>query len=168
MDRVDLVMKEFLYVSKPEPAQRERVDVNACVHDCLDLLGPRFERENVQIRANLAPEILIVMGHSVGLKRALINVLTNAKQVSPAGGAVTVSTRRAADRIVIDVEDEGPGIPPEQARRIFDMFVTGRAEGVGLGLYLAKAAVENSGGHISTINRAEGGARFTIELPVTS
>ena len=168
MDRVDLVMKEFLYVSKPEPAQRERVDVNACVHDCLDLLGPRFERENVQIRANLAPEILMVMGHSVGLKRALINVLTNAKQVSPTGGAVTVSTRRAADRVVIDVEDEGPGIPPEQAKRIFDMFVTGRAEGVGLGLYLAKAAVENSGGRISTVNRAEGGARFTIELPVTS
>lgn len=166
MDRVDLVMKEFLYVSKPEPAQRERVDINASVLDCLDLLGPRFERANVRIRANPAAETLVVMGHNVGLKRALINILTNAKQASPAGSTVTVSTRRTANLAVIDVDDEGPGIPPEQARRIFDMFVSGRPEGVGLGLYLAKAAVENSGGRITTANRPEGGARFTIELPL--
>jgi two-component system sporulation sensor kinase A len=165
MDRVDLVMREFLYVSKPTPAERERVDVNACVHDCLDLLGPRFERAAVQVRVDLATDPLIVMGQSVGLKRALINVLTNAKQASPKGGTVTVTSRVAEGRVTIGIEDDGKGIPEGDLKRIFDMFVSGRPEGVGLGLYLAKAAVENSGGQITAENRAEGGARFVIQLP---
>jgi signal transduction histidine kinase len=165
MDRVDAVMREFLYVSRPEPAARERVDLNACVRDCADLLGPRFEAAGVHLRLEPAPGRIDVLGFAVSIKRALINVLTNAKQVSPQGGSVVVRTGLAGDRGLVQVEDEGPGIPPEKARRIFDMFVTYREGGTGLGLHLARAAVENSGGAITTENRPEGGARFTIRLP---
>lgn len=167
IDRIDLVMKEFLYVSKPETEVRERVAINDCLHDCLDLLGPRMEQSNIHTRLNLAEPGLEVMGRGVSLKRALINVLTNAKQASPSGGTVTISTRREDGQALIVIEDEGPGIPEPEKHRIFDMFVSGKPGGVGLGLYLAKAAVENCGGRITAENRTEGGARFVIKLPLS-
>ena len=166
MDRVDLVMREFLYVSRPEPAERERVDVNECVRDCLDLLGPRFEAAGVRLQAELASAPLPVLGYGVGLKRAAINILTNAKQASPAQGKVTVRTWQAEGAAWISVEDEGPGIPKREMKRLFEMFASAKPEGTGLGLHLAKAAVENSGGTVSAENRTEGGAKFTIRLPM--
>lgn len=166
MDRVDLVMREFLYVSKPESRVQERFDVNASVRDCLDLLGPRFERAGLRLTSDLLAEPVYVMGQSVGLKRAIINVLTNAKQASPAGGTVAVKTLREGNELVILVDDEGPGIREDELKRLFEMFVTGRPDGIGLGLYLAKAAVENCGGTITAGNHAGGGARFIIRLPL--
>ena len=64
------------------------------------------------------------------------------------------------------VEDEGPGLGKDDHLRLFEMFVSGRPDGIGLGLYLAKAAVENNKGSIRAENRTEGGARFTISLPL--
>lgn len=166
MDRVDLVMREFLYVSKPGAREPERFDVNACIRDCIDLLGPRFERAGVRLEVELAGVSLHVVGQSVGLKRAVINVLTNAKQATPAGRSVAVKSFLEGNRVVVSVEDEGPGVKQEDLKRMFEMFVSGRPDGIGLGLYLAKAAVENCGGTIEAENRAEGGARFVIRMPV--
>lgn len=165
MARMDLVMREFLYVSRPASREVEAVDVNACVKDSLDLLGPRFEREGLRLAVELATGPLFTRGQSVGLKRAVINILMNAKQASPKGGVVRVVTRAEGGAVLIVVEDQGPGIPPAVKRRIFEMFVTGRPDGIGLGLYLAKAAVEAGGGAITAETRPEGGARFTIRLP---
>lgn len=166
MDRVDLVMREFLFVSKPESREAERFDVNECVRDCITLLGPRFERAEIMLEPRLTQDSLGMMGQSVALKRAIINVLSNAKQMSVAGQRVVVTTRLDRTHAVLTVEDEGPGIKPGDLNLIFEMFVTGRPDGIGLGLYLAKAAVENSGGTISAENRKESGARFIIRLPL--
>jgi signal transduction histidine kinase len=166
MDRVDLVMREFLYVSKPAAREAEWFDVNACVRDGVDLLGPRFEAASIRLESLLSPEPLEMRGYSVALKRALINVLTNAKQVSSAGRSVRVTTRREGAFAIVMVEDEGPGVRPGEVSRLFEMFVSGRPDGIGLGLYLAKAAVENCNGTISAENRKEGGARFIIRLPL--
>ena len=166
MDRVDLVMREFLYVSKPEARKAERFDVNACIRDCVDLLGPRFEAAGIALECQYSRESLDVMGHSVGVKRAVINVLTNARQVSGTGQQVTVISTREGMQAVVTIEDQGPGIKAEDLGGLFEMFVTGRPDGIGLGLYMAKAAVENSGGTIRAGNRPEGGARFIIRLPL--
>jgi len=168
MDRMDLVMREFLFVSKPDSREPELFEINACVRDCLDLLGPRFERAGVSLCASLCAAPLNMVGTSVGLKRAIINVLTNAKQVSSSGQRVMISLQRVGNDAILKVEDEGPGIAKADLSSIFDMFVSGRPDGIGLGLYLAKAAVENNGGTISVENCTQGGACFTILLPLRS
>jgi signal transduction histidine kinase len=140
--------------------------MNAAVRDCLDLLGPRFERAEVRLEAHLCSEPLPLVGQSIGLKRAVINVLTNAKQASPAGRSVFVKTLREGEVAILTIEDQGPGVKPEEVNRLFEMFVTGRPDGIGLGLYLAKAAVENCGGTISAENQPGGGARFILRLPL--
>lgn len=166
MDRIDLVMREFLYVSQPGSRHVEPFDLNACVQDCVNLLGPRFEHSGVILECRPVPGTLAVNGHPVAVKRAIINILTNARQVCAPGRHVMIAARREAQQAVLEVEDEGPGIESSQLNRIFEMFVTGRPDGTGLGLYLAKAAVENSGGTIAAANRPQGGARFTIRLPL--
>ena len=166
MDRVDAVMREFLYVSRPEPAARETVDLLACIRDCADLLGPRFESEGLHLICVLPGGPVAVRGYSVGIKRALINVVTNAKEMSPGGGTVTIRVVPGGAWCELHVDDEGPGIPKGELDRIFEMFVTLKAGGTGLGLHLARAAVEHCGGTITAANRPEGGARFTLKLPL--
>jgi signal transduction histidine kinase len=168
MDRLDAVMKEFLFVSKPDASVLAPVDVNACVRDCVDLLHARFEKAGIKLEMTLDANNPFVSGHDVGLKRALTNVLINANQVSVTGGIVKVTTECAGGDVLIDVEDQGPGVSPRDASKIFDMFVSGRPEGIGLGLYLARLAVEKMSGRITVENRAQGGAIFRITLPLSN
>ena len=93
-------------------------------------------------------------------------MITNAEQFSKSGGTVLIRLSCGGGRAAVEVLDEGPGIPPEIGERIFDMFVSTRPGGIGLGLFLAKTAVEQCGGAIHARNRPEGGACFTLTLPL--
>ena len=166
IDRVDELFKEFLYVSKPESGEPEAFDLKGCVHDCLDLLAPRFERLGVKVAVELPEPPAMVRGYPVSLKRALINVLTNAEQVSPQGGTVCVKLTRDGESGVVEIADEGPGIPRADRHRVFDMFVSSRPGGTGLGLSLAKTAVESCGGTIRAEDRPGGGTRMMIRIPL--
>ncbi len=101
------------------------------------------------------------------------NLIDNALSFSPEGGTVRVAGSREPGLIVIRVEDEGPGIAPENFERIFDRFHTDRpdsfGEHSGLGLAISRQIVEAHGGTIRADNRMENGkvagARFIVELP---
>lgn len=168
IDRMDKVFQEFLFLSRPAPDIRETVKLNACIRDCLDMLAPRFEQAGVVVDARLSDGDLEVMGRPAGLKRAIVNVLTNAENFSPKGGCISIYCSRERDTAVIEVCDEGPGVPDSEKARIFEMFVTSRAGGTGLGLALARTAVEDSGGSIVVKDRPEGGACFRIALPLAA
>jgi two-component system sensor histidine kinase ChvG len=104
------------------------------------------------------------------IEAALRNVIDNAASFAGEGGQVRVSARIREAMCVIEVRDTGPGIPPENLPRVFDRFFTDRSsgEGTGLGLSLTKAIIEAHGGTITAASPPEGGALFTILLPVVS
>ena len=116
---------------------------------------------------------MIVKGFDTRLGQVVRNLIDNALSFSPEGGTVRVIATREPGRIVIRVEDEGPGIQPENLERIFDRFHTDRpdsfGEHSGLGLAISRQIVEAHGGTIRAENRVEdgkvAGARFTVELP---
>lgn len=165
MERMDKVFEEFLFLSRPALSAGERIVVDECVADCINLLAARFEQTRVRVATDFrAGGAQIVCSPSV-LKRALVNVLTNALQFSAEGGEVAVRTFADRGRAVIEVLDRGPGIPPENMKRIFEVFFTTRPGGTGLGLALARTAVENCGGSIVAENRGNGGACFRISIP---
>jgi len=163
---MDKIFQEFLFLSRPGPDAREPVRLNVCIRDSLDMLAARFEQAGVAVKAELAEGDVEVTGQTVGLKRAIVNVLTNAEHFSPKGGTVLVRCFIEKESAVIEVCDQGPGVPESEKERIFEMFVTNRAGGSGLGLALARTAVENSGGRIGVADRPEGGACFRIVLPL--
>jgi signal transduction histidine kinase len=114
-----------------------------------------------------------VAGDPARLRQCLENVLANAIQKSPATGAINIFVRREerADRTrcaVVEVIDEGPGIPPEQLPYLFERFRSGRGGegGLGLGLYIAKRIAAIHGGDLVAESRPGKGARFTLTLPL--
>jgi two-component system sensor histidine kinase ChvG len=119
---------------------------------------------------------LAVMGAEGRLGQVVRNLLSNALSFSPPGGTVTLKARREDGRILVAVEDEGPGVPEDRLKAIFDRFYTERPEGEkfgmhsGLGLSISQQIVEGHNGSLVASNRKDGdsrviGARFTIDLP---
>lgn len=112
-----------------------------------------------------------VLGDPARLAQVLRNLIDNALSFSPDGGLVLVSAETAPGRVRLRVEDEGPGVPPENRADVFTRFYSHRPEAEdfgrhsGLGLSIAGAIVEAHGGTISVDDRAPGGAAFTVELP---
>ena len=164
IERLDSIMGEFLLVSQPEGRMPEPVDLTACLRDSLDLLGPRFERLEVKLAIDLPTAPLWIAGHAVALKRAFVNLLVNAEQASPRGGVVTVRATRDGQAGVVEISDQGRGIPRAERKRVFEMFVTQRPGGLGLGLSLAKSAIESCGGSVEIADAPYGGARFVLRF----
>ena len=101
------------------------------------------------------------------LELALLNLITNSVDAMASGGKLTVRLERVNDRLRLEIEDTGSGIPPELLAHIFDPWVTTKAhgKGSGLGLSIARQVVASHGGTIRVDNRPGKGAVFTIDLP---
>ncbi len=105
------------------------------------------------------------------LHQVVANLLDNAARHSPAGGRITASARIEADTLVVDVADEGPGIPPAERTRVFERFTRGAVAddgGTGLGLAIARWVVELHGGTITVVDPApdHAGCRIRFRVPV--
>lgn len=107
-------------------------------------------------------------GHE--LERVLVNLAGNAAKAMPEGGRITVSLSAAGPRVVVAVDDDGPGLPPELLPRLFAPFATGNAKegGVGLGLYSCREIARRHGGELTAGRSPRGGARFELALPATA
>lgn len=117
----------------------------------------------------LDPEPAIVDGDHARLRQLTVILVDNAIRHSPVGGNVRVRVRSDRREATLEVEDEGPGIRPEDMPRVFERFWRApgaAAGGTGLGLAIAKSIVDLHEGRIVVSNRPEGGARFTVRLPV--
>ncbi|HUR25288.1 MAG TPA: HAMP domain-containing sensor histidine kinase [Candidatus Thermoplasmatota archaeon] len=117
-------------------------------------------------------ERLAVQGDAVRLHQVMANLLGNALKFTPKGGAVRVSARREAGRVLVEVRDTGAGFPPTQAVHLFQPFSqlhepTPTRRGTGLGLYIVRGIIESHGGSIGAESRGEGeGSRFWFTLPL--
>lgn len=131
----------------------------------------RFERGHADVRIDVPPDVA-VFASPEHLSRALRNVIRNAVFYAADEGPIEISATTAADRVVIDIGDHGPGVPDEELAQIFTPFYrldASRARhsgGTGLGLAIVRAAVEASGGQVSCRNREPHGLIVRITLPV--
>lgn len=128
--------------------------------------------EKSQTLSVAGDETAEVDGDPLFLRQALVNIIHNAVKYSPIGETISVAVRNCnGDRVVIDIKDNGPGIPPEDQPRIFDRFYRvdkarwRESGGAGLGLSIAKWAVEVHGGDISIHSEVNMGCTFRITLP---
>lgn len=125
----------------------------------------------IDVRLEVDGDPYEIVADANRLYHALLNLVENAVKYSPPETNVTVSAKFAEQGAVIDITDEGPGIPEEDLPRIFEKYYRGRSvsnqQGSGLGLAVVRSIVEAHGGKISVRNRSDGGAQFTINLPPT-
>jgi len=122
-----------------------------------------------RVRVTLPDDLPLVHIDAVLIERVLCNLLENAGKYTPPHSPIEISATTSTDRVILMVDDHGPGLPKGREEAIFEKFERGRKEsatsGVGLGLAICLAIVQAHGGTVRGQTRAEGGARFTIELP---
>jgi signal transduction histidine kinase len=150
--------------------ERQRVDVGALVHETADEFRAPAEAKGITL-ADGSPPDLIVEGDRHALRQALANLLANAIRLSPEGTTIRVRAGREAPWIWMSVEDEGPGIAPEDQDRVFQRFWRGdpregREEGrSGLGLTIVRQIAEAHGGEVKLASTPGHGAAFALWLP---
>ena len=167
LDRMDGVFKEFLFLSRPAKAQSDRFDLVRCVRECVETLTARLEQAHLRVALDLPATPILVEASEPALRRAIINVLQNAVQHAPPDSVIDIRLSDADDARAwtLDIADRGSGIPVSLRESVFDMFVTTRPEGTGLGLFMARTALRNFGGTIAALGRTGGGTVIRITLP---
>jgi len=125
------------------------------------------------VEIDLAPGLPFVQGDSGHLQQVLMNLVSNARQAleQQEGGTIRLRTKKIGERrVLLEVADDGPGIPPAILARIFDPFFTTKPAGVGTGLGLAivLTVVREHGGQVHVLSPPQGGAVFQIELPAAA
>ena len=141
------------------------VDLGSLVKETVELarLNPRLQRVPIDLAA--PEETPLLLADAGRLKQALLNLLSNAIQVSPEGTRVEVAVARDGEGAAVSVRDRGPGVPEEDRRRIFEPFRTGRAGGTGLGLTIVDRVASSHGGSVEVEDAPGGGALFRLRLP---
>jgi two-component system, NtrC family, nitrogen regulation sensor histidine kinase NtrY len=153
---------EFARMPRPRPRP---ASINETVERVLALY--RAQAGDVRVEAELAQGLPAVSFDPDLLGRAIGNLIKNALEAMPGGGTLRVSTGRGADlgSVQVAVEDDGPGLTPEQQSRLFTPYYTTKKAGTGLGLAIVQGIVSDHGGRIRVESAPEQGTRFTIVLP---
>lgn len=146
--------------------------VNDVVANVLALLRPELRHQRAKVTIQLAQGLPVIQADRVLLEQVVLNLVINAVQAMqdryPVDKVVKIEIGRESDTVFIRVLDKGPGIPDEVARQLFAPFFTTKPEGLGLGLNICRTTVEAHRGRLVFENRPEGGAAFTVYLPLTS
>ncbi len=153
--------------------QAEPLDLNQAVAEALYLLEPELRRRQVQVKVQMkvqAADLPAAQADPVAVQQILHNLLVNALQAMqeqpPATRHLRVELERRDTRLLVAVQDSGPGVAPEMRQRLFTPFATGRAQGLGLGLTLSQSLAESMGGSLELAASGPGsGARFELLLP---
>ena len=171
VDRTNSLITRFLDFARPQNLQLKDGDLGAL----LDRVVERFEKEKsgaaatVSVFKNYSPDIPPVAFDDQLLERAILNLVTNAAQASPAGSVVTVKTRRVETNVgpsaEVAVIDRGSGIQPKDLESIFNPFFTTKSDGVGLGLAIVSKIVDDHGGNIAVESTPGEGSVFRVYLP---
>lgn len=178
VDHMSRLVNDLLDVSRITRGtlelRKEPLDVADVVTRAAEMAAPRLEERRHTLTLDV-PHGLTVHGDAVRLAQVFGNLLANAAAYTPDGGNVRVAARRDGDQVRVEVTDNGRGLPPGMAERIFDLFVQGprtidRQEGgLGLGLAIARSLVEQHDGRIDAHSDGPGlGSQFVITLPAAA
>ena len=167
--QISLVIESLLSHARRVRGRTEPVDLGALARSTARFLEAECEAQGVRMTVEAADGV-VVEGSRPELEQVMLNLLVNAIQAQPEGGAIAVQVRAAVadDQTLAEfsVDDAGPGVPEAQRPRVFEAFYTTRAaEGTGLGLSISDEMVRRHGGSIRVEDSPLGGARFVVRLP---
>ncbi len=167
-ERLERLVTDLLDFARAKEPQISQFELSELLSNLKSMLEPRLQgsRVDLHLPSNMAP--MHVRSDLSGLRQILLNVLMNAIDATPEGGAVELTAARVeSDKtIVIRVDDSGKGLGQTNPDELFAPFVTTKTRGTGLGLAISRQIAEKLGGSLNLENLPEGGARCSITLPV--
>ena len=169
-ERGGSIIESIRAMLKKGVRERSETNLNELIRDVTRLTQGQFQRHGVSIRSELADDLPSVMADPIQLQQVILNLFMNAAEamvsISDRERLVRVrSEKHDGGRALITVEDSGPGVAPEDAKRIFEAFFTTKAEGMGMGLSICRSIVEAHGGRITMAKAVPQGTVFQVILP---
>ena len=164
VDRINSLVTRFLDFARPLELQPQPAELSEVVDRAIAQVERDTPRQ-VAVFKNYSPDVRPFSFDAELIERVVYNLLLNAVQATPDGGAVTVKTRPAEGDVEISVIDRGSGIPPEQVENIFNPFFTTKKDGAGLGLAIVSKIVDLHGGRMSVESEPGKGSVFRVFLP---
>jgi len=167
LDRINEIVEKLLTLSKPPKLERKKIDINVLLDEIVRLVEKQALKQRVEIVKSFE-DLPQTLADPEQLTQAFLNLILNAIQSMPDGGQIEIRTKfMGTDRILVEIIDNGAGIPKEKLSKIFDPFYTTKTGGSGLGLSVTQKIIIDHHGRIDVESEVGKGATFKIILPVT-
>jgi signal transduction histidine kinase len=164
LGRLDRVVEGFLEFSRPERIELHRLDVEEVVQIAVNRMRHLAEDHGIALTFHPGPHLPPIIANFQLLEQAFVNLITNSCEAMPDGGRIDITTGRSNGHVVLEIADSGPGIPPELRDKIFDLYVTTKERGSGVGLSLVYRIVQLHGGEVRIDSEPGKGTKATITL----
>ncbi|HEY8932484.1 MAG TPA: GAF domain-containing protein [Rariglobus sp.] len=170
LDQLEAIVSRVLNFAKAPSSLHSRWTLADMVSDTIVLIRLKLAQSKIQLRFEPPPRPVVVDVHKGQFQQVLLNLLINATQAMHDGGTITIrcttEKRGETEFALIDVSDNGGGIPQELRAHIFDSFLSGRSDGTGLGLAIAKRIMLSHHGDITLLESGPGGTTMRLALPL--
>ncbi|HYT91544.1 MAG TPA: ATP-binding protein [Gemmataceae bacterium] len=174
LQRIQTTLRELVNFSRPASGQRTRVDLREILHEALNIAkyyrgrgGKGASPAKARVtEVHLADDLPILWGVRDQLVQVFLNLILNAVDATAKGGRIEIRAERRADRVEVIVRDDGLGIAPEHAARLFQPYFTTKKHGTGLGLFVTRKLLADHGGTVECVSAPEQGTTFRVCLPV--
>lgn len=163
--RLESLSEEYLRLARLPSPRLDADDLPGMLREVVDFAKPEMSRDAISLELELPAELPPTLFDESQIKQALSNLLRNAREAMEDGGQIVVRARAEGMSVVIDVEDDGPGIPESIREEVFDPFFSTKDEGTGLGLAITRQIVAGHGGMIRCEDVSPHGTVFHISLP---
>jgi signal transduction histidine kinase len=152
------------------PFELKNLDLNDVARETVEFLSALAVARKVELDSVITPNALPILGDRIQLQQVILNLVVNgidAMKDTPSENRISIRTSRVENFAQLSVSDRGSGIPEDKLKEVFEPFFTSKAEGMGMGLSIARTIIEAHHGLISANNRDHGGASFRIRLPLS-
>lgn len=164
--RLEMLVKDMLAFARPLHLEKKPEDINEVAAEVLTVAAENGRQLDILLKSSLAVDLPRIAVDRHRLLQALLNLVVNAVEASPAGESVILRTAARNKSVIIEVIDKGPGVPATMTEEIYKPFVSTKKEGTGLGLSIVKKVIEAHQGVLSFRNSTGQGMTFRITLPV--
>lgn len=168
-ERMSGVVENYLALARRSKGVEIDYDISEIIRNTSVLLASRARRDQINIVCNIPDGSMAVKGDPNDLRQILVNLVLNGIQSMNSPGSVSINAMVHGDserKCIINIEDEGSGIPSDRFERLFEPFFSTKDQGTGLGLSIVKRIVDNRQWQIEVKNREPNGSKFTLSIPL--
>ncbi len=163
--RLERLVNDFLMFARPLKPAIQSTRIAAILEATAELVAEEARRKGVQVAWEVAPGLPSVETDEALLRTCVLNLVLNSIQAAEAPGAISMRAFARGDKLLLEICDEGPGIPEDKREKIFEIFYTTKVGGTGLGLPIARRIAEGLGGTLDPVEKEGPGTCFRIVLP---
>jgi PAS domain S-box-containing protein len=167
--KIESVIKRVMDFSKPMEPKLVPIDIHKPIEDALGLSSVTMSKTGIIIETDLSRGLPLCIADPQLIEHVILNLITNASEAMKdmeRGKKIFIGTSRKGDKLLVSVDDTGPGVHPNLVQKIFDPFFTTKSSSTGIGLSLCQRIIHDHGGTLGISTSPLGGAKFTFSIPI--